>query len=163
MGIVRGMVLVDSVGIDYWPVPQVARLRDPRWDEFIMRVNMRMSIRASLEQGMVRKDRISDDLVAAYAGPFEDEEGKRAYLRAARALDYRDTMRILEDLTRISVPTLIIWGEEDVYLPPHQGRRLSKAIGGSRFVVVSNVGHFFPEDDPELIAALVNGFMDLVK
>jgi len=160
---VEGMVLVDSVGLDYWPVPPIARLKDPRWDQFITKVDMRAGIKSALLQGVVKKERITDEVVEAYAKPFEDEGGKRAYLRAARALDYRDTAKIVDELARINTPTLLAWGEQDVYLPLKQGERLAKTIRGAKFVVMHDVGHFSPEDDHELVASLIRGFLEIVE
>ena len=156
---IKGMVLMDSAGLDYWPVPPIARLKDPRWDDFIMKVDLVEGFRQALMQGMVRKEKATPELAEKYAEPFNSPEGKMAYLRAARALDYRDTMKIMEGLKEVSIPALVLWGEEDVFIPYTQGRRLAKVIKGARFVIMGNVGHFSPEDDPILVSSLVSGFM----
>ncbi len=131
------LFLIGSAGLDYWPVPQVARLKDPRWDDYIMKVNLVEGFMESLRQGMVRKERVSEEIAEKYASPFNSAEGKKAYLRAARALDYRDTMKIAEDLKNIEIPTIIMWGEEDNFLPVSQGKRLSKVINSSKFITVT--------------------------
>lgn len=159
-GEVKGMVLIDAAGLDYWPVPPIARLKDPKWDDFIMKTNLVEGFKSALMEGMVRKEKVTSELAESYAKPFNSPEGKMAYLRAARALDYRDTMRIVEELKALTVPTLLLWGEDDVFIPYTQGKRLAEAIRAARLVVASGVGHFSPEDDPVLVASLVNGFIN---
>lgn len=152
------LFLIGSAGLDYWPVPQVARLKDPRWDDYIMKVNLVEGFMESLRQGMVRKERVSEEIAEKYASPFNSAEGKKAYLRAARALDYRDTMKIAEDLKNIEIPTIIVWGEEDNFLPVSR----EKVIQGHKQLKVhncNNAEHFLPEDDPEIISAIIEGMI----
>ena len=156
---VIGMLLIDSAGLDYWPVPQIARLKNPKWNEYIMKVDLVKGFMESLKHGTVKKHRITKELAEIYASPFNSKDGKMAYLRAARSLDYRDTLKITEDLKKVKIPAVILWGEEDPYLPVFQGKRLSKVIGNSRFITVSNAGHFLPEDDPEIISMVINGML----
>ncbi len=110
------LFLIGSAGLDYWPVPQVARLKDPRWDDYIIKVDLVEGFMESLRQGMVRKERVSEEIAEKYAYPFNSAEGKKAYLRAARALDYRDTMKIADELETLEIPAVLIWGEDDPFL-----------------------------------------------
>jgi 3-oxoadipate enol-lactonase len=47
----------------------------------------------------------------------------------------------LERISRISVPTLVIAGDEDVYAPPPVMQALANAIPGARFEVIAGAGH----------------------
>jgi pimeloyl-ACP methyl ester carboxylesterase len=44
-------------------------------------------------------------------------------------------------LHRISVPTLLVWGDKDGLVPPEFGEAYRSAIPGSRFVVLEGAGH----------------------
>ena len=54
-----------------------------------------------------------------------------------------------ELLGSISVPTLVIAGEEDGLIPPLDMHELSAAITGSEFLVVPGAGHLVPIERPD--------------
>jgi len=53
------------------------------------------------------------------------------------------------DPSAIVQPTLILWGEEDRWLPVSQAQRLHEQISGSRLVIVPEAGHLPLEERPE--------------
>ena len=55
-------------------------------------------------------------------------------------------------LTRVDVPTVVIWGDEDPFFPLREGERLAAAIRGARLRVVEGRGHFLPEEAPVALA-----------
>ena len=78
---------------------------------------------------------------------------KKALYRLANS-DYNDTAGrkrkiykkiINQDLSqilhKINLPTLIIWGETDHYLPLKQGKKIAKLIPGARLEIIKNAGH----------------------
>ncbi|MGP3979817.1 alpha/beta fold hydrolase [Streptomyces sp. KR80] len=58
-------------------------------------------------------------------------------------------------LSRITVPTLVIWGDGDPFFPVAQGERTADDIPGARFVVYEGAGHFLPEERPAQMAAAI--------
>lgn len=52
-------------------------------------------------------------------------------------------------LPRIRVPTLVMHGEEDHLLPPHNGRVVASRIPGARFKLLPKAGHMLTTDQPE--------------
>jgi len=156
---VRKIVLIDSVAYDSWPEPNIARLKEPVWDEIMQRLDIAKGFRKGLEQGMVQKDRLTDEVVDLYADPFRDLEGRMAYLRAARALDNRDLLDIADQIEAIDKPVLILWGAEDIFQDVKYGRRLAEALSNARLEVLEGAGHFVPEDKPEEIAQRIRAFL----
>jgi pimeloyl-ACP methyl ester carboxylesterase len=59
----------------------------------------------------------------------------------------------------ISAPTLLLWGRRDPVIPLGVGRRLERAIRGSRLVVFES-GHVPQTTDPEGVAAQLVSFAD---
>ena len=74
-------------------------------------------------------------------------------LRALLQMDY-----ITDRLPEISVPTLLICGDEDPSLEPM--RVMEKKIKPSRFVLLSPAGHFANRDQPEDFNRAVLDFLD---
>lgn len=156
---VRRIVLIDSVAYDSWPEPGIARLKDPAWDEIMQRLDIAKGFRKGLEQGMVQKERLTDEVVDLYADPFRDLEGRMAYLRVARALDNRDLLDIADQVEVIDKPVLILWGAEDIFQSVEYGQRLADALADARLIVLDGAGHFVPEDQPEVVAQHVREFL----
>lgn len=58
-------------------------------------------------------------------------------------------------LKDIACPTLVIHGGRDVCLPVAHGRALAEAIPGARLVVIEDMGHMFPPEWSEDMAARI--------
>jgi pimeloyl-ACP methyl ester carboxylesterase len=58
-------------------------------------------------------------------------------------------------LGEITVPTLVIVGEEDRTLPPANARRMARGIPGAELVIVPGAGHLASSENPEPVHAPV--------
>ena len=56
-------------------------------------------------------------------------------------------------LPELRVPTLVMWGAQDTWVPPEHAERFRKDIPGARLVVYPNLGHLPMEEDPAGTAA----------
>lgn len=65
-------------------------------------------------------------------------------------------------LPRIEVPTLLLYGDEDVRAPVPVGEALRAAIPGSVLVVMPGVGHASSVEAAERFTAEVRGFLHAV-
>lgn len=63
------------------------------------------------------------------------------------------------DLASISVPTLIIVGENDGVTPPEASRKMHEQIGGSRLVVVPEAGHVSNLEAPDAFNGALAEFL----
>jgi pimeloyl-ACP methyl ester carboxylesterase len=57
--------------------------------------------------------------------------------------------KLRERLYRITVPTLIIWGESDRFVPVAHGQAYHEGIAGSQLVILEQCGHAPPFEKPE--------------
>jgi pimeloyl-ACP methyl ester carboxylesterase len=64
------------------------------------------------------------------------------------------------ELAKITVPTLIIWGERDILLPISLGEALSAALPHAAFVRLPDCGHRPPLAQPRLFSRLVLEFLE---
>lgn len=65
-----------------------------------------------------------------------------------------------ETLGRISVPTLVVVGEEDVLTPPAEAEAMGTAIPGSRVAVIPRAGHLSNLENPCAYNDALAGFLD---
>jgi 3-oxoadipate enol-lactonase len=99
--------------------------------------------------------------------PARDRE--RALWRARLVGNRRDIWRavngvierrgVYEELGRISVPTLVVVGEEDVATVPAKAERIHQAIAGSRLVRIPRAGHSSTVEEPEAVTAAIREFL----
>ena len=66
--------------------------------------------------------------------------------------------RIEHDAHLIAQPTLLIWGEQDIVIPPHNGRTLHRLIPDSRLIMFKNCGHVPQEECSEDFVKVVAEF-----
>lgn len=62
-------------------------------------------------------------------------------------------------LTRIQVPTLILFGEHDKVVPPENATLLAQKIEDASVVILPDAGHFFPIEVPEAASQVVIQFL----
>jgi pimeloyl-ACP methyl ester carboxylesterase len=67
-------------------------------------------------------------------------------------------LKLRDRLYRITVPTLIIWGEADRLVPLAHGQAYHEGIRGSRLVTIKHCGHAPPFEKPEETAQLLSEF-----
>lgn len=155
------LVLIDAIAYDSFPEPGIARLKDRVWDGILSApdFDLQKGLTKGFSRGMVHNDRITPELITAYERPFRGVDGRLAYLRAARALRTEDLSARMKEVEKLNIPTLIMWGAEDAFQPIGYGARLAAAMPRARFEKVDGAGHFLPEDDPAIVARLINDFV----
>ncbi|MBT8217474.1 MAG: alpha/beta fold hydrolase [Acidimicrobiia bacterium] len=65
-----------------------------------------------------------------------------------------------ELLSAISVPTLVVSGEEDGLIPPLDSHEMSTAIPDSEFLVISGAGHLTPIERPDAFTEALRSFWE---
>ena len=65
-------------------------------------------------------------------------------------------------LRRLDVPTLILWGGKDRWVPPADAFRFQQDIRGARLEIFEKLGHNPMEEDPTATAAAVAAFLQPV-
>lgn len=166
---VRSLVLTDCVAYDNWPVPAVRQLqlyaRLP-FADLINRTGVMQWIEtrtplSKFRRGVARPERLSAASIDEYLRPLRGTSEERArFMRFVLAGDVRTTMAVAPALRRLFLPTLVLWGACDRYIPPRWGRRLYEDIpGAERFELIADAGHFWQEERPEAFARSIGGFL----
>ncbi|MGH7096182.1 MAG: alpha/beta fold hydrolase [Stellaceae bacterium] len=63
-------------------------------------------------------------------------------------------------LSRITIPTLLLWGASDRVVTPDYGRAYAALIPGARFEVIEAAGHHPEIEQPEALAARIAAFLN---
>ncbi len=165
---VSALVLADAEAYDNWPsaeeLPFVRITQLPVLGRLVLWAWSRRSLfRRALAHGQAVHDHsvLTDDLVDGYIAANLATAHKRAKTRRflAAQLDpgnQAHTRDLTSALSRVQVPTLILWGEQDVHFPPQWARRLAADIPSvNRVELLSGVGHLLMEEQPGRVAALI--------
>jgi pimeloyl-ACP methyl ester carboxylesterase len=93
-------------------------------------------------------ERLSDDSIEKYLRPLvRTERRTRDLQRFLAAFDNKHTVAIEARLKTLKMPTLIVWGTDDVYFDVKWARWLADNIPGTRLCVeLKGARIFFPEE-----------------
>jgi pimeloyl-ACP methyl ester carboxylesterase len=76
---------------------------------------------------------------------------------SGQRIDATDRLYLAE-----TMPTLLVWGERDRFIPVKHGRNAHALIPGSRLEVFPDAGHFPMHDEPQRFADLLGQFVTTV-
>lgn len=80
----------------------------------------------------------------------------RTIVRAVRGVVEREG--VMEEITSIRVPTLVVVGEEDAATPLPRARRIHERIPGSRLVRITAAGHSCTVERPAEVTQVLSDF-----
>jgi pimeloyl-ACP methyl ester carboxylesterase len=103
--------------------------------------------------------RIDATVAAEYWKTFETEEGRQGILELYRSGDFEKLEPYEGQLSRLAVPTLILWGENDLFAPVAGAYRFKREIPDAKLVVLEGAGHFLYADEPRRCAREVAEFL----
>ncbi len=91
--------------------------------------------------------------------PWIEGEGKAAFYRQIAQADSVYTDQIQEKYSTISNPVLILWGQEDTWIPIERGKDLHNMIPDSEFRIIPDSGHLVIEEKPEQLIQEIRIFL----
>lgn len=128
----------------------------------------REGMRRLLEGLVYDKSKITDELIdmrqAAATRPGAMEKfkemgaGNRRLQREPLFAPMFDMTSSLPQVSKL-LPTIMIWGENDIFAPPEYGRKLEPLLPDVKFHWIPNAGHQVQTDRPDVVAEIVRAFM----
>jgi len=109
----------------------------------------------------VRSTPARQEVWRSYAS-LADAESRRAFFRSLRdVIDFRgQAVSALGRLHRAAkLPTLIVWGARDPFIPVHHALAAHEAIPGSRLEIFDGVGHYPHCEAPERFVEVLIDFI----
>ncbi len=97
----------------------------------------------------------ADMLVAPWLGP----EGQEAFYRQIAQADQTYTDEIEPLYHTLDLPVLIVWGQEDNWIPVDRAHRLADLIPGSRLKLIDAAGHLVQIDQPVALATTLHDWL----
>jgi len=145
------LVLINTVGYDYWPVQPITSMRIPIVRQFAMAALNFGLFRNLVELGVVHTEKVTDELMGLFRRPLKTKNGKNGFLHLASCLDNKQLMDIKDQIRHLKIPVMIIRGDADIYLNSEISEKLHNDIKNSHLERIKTGGHFIQEDEPELL------------
>jgi pimeloyl-ACP methyl ester carboxylesterase len=154
----RAIALIDAVALSPWGSPFYRLVQE--------HVGVFRLIPAYMHEAMVAayvRDAtfapMDDEALRPYVEPWLGAEGQEAFYRQIVQNDPRYTDEVQPLYARLERPVMILWGEEDRWIPLERGQELHEAIPGSTFRTISRCAHLAQEDATATVVELLGDFL----
>ncbi|HZS72878.1 MAG TPA: alpha/beta hydrolase [Candidatus Nitrosotalea sp.] len=100
---------------------------------------------------------VSEISVERFVNNMSRPNAKMVFL--STLLGLKNAPDIFERLSKINIPTLVIWGKEDNLIPFEYSHQFVSSIKGSKLVAMEGCGHSPYVEDPEKLADTISKFL----
>lgn len=147
---VKKLILVDSAGYFHGAPPLPIRLMQmPVVDRISQHFTPRFMVSQNVHDVYGDASRVPEGTVLRYQDMMRREGSRPAISALLPSLKGAD----MSVLATIKVPTLIMWGRNDRWIPPADAEQFHHAIPGSQLIWYDGLGHIPMEEDPQHTAA----------
>ncbi len=156
----RRLLLVNPVATRPVGSPFVQHVREHQdafagVPDYLQRAIVSAYVRTAIERTMPEEE------LEPYVAPWTGEDGKPAIYRQVAQMDTKYTDEIEPCFGQMRCPVVLLWGENDRWIPLANAQYLARELGVQRLRMVPNSGHLVQEDAPEAILAEAYAFFDL--
>jgi len=138
---VKALVIVDAAGIQEFTPDQKKFILTQYDIERLARVTPQ-ELRFGLQLGFVKwEDRYEETVQQRIALSQSSEYRKYAFAVNKCVVAMLDT-NVKGELENVTVPTLIVWGADDVLVPVNVAHEAHNLIEGSELIIIRECGHF---------------------
>ena len=156
---VAALILVNAGGYAFTPlsIPLGFRLaRIPVLGEISRFVLPRSLVEKSVANVYGDPSKVTPELVDRYYEMTLREGNRAALLQRFAQLNAGE---YTAQLSKLQMPTLILWGGQDRLIPPHNGDVFARDIKGSQLLRFPSLGHVPQEEDPAATVRPVQAFL----
>ena len=161
---VQALVLVDAAvysggGSPAWARPLLGTPQMRHLGPLIAR-QIKEQGPAFIETAWHDPSRITPEIFAGYEKPLQAENWDRALWELTAA---SHPLGLDECLDELSVPVLVITGDDDRIVPTEQSLRLAEDIPGATLAVIPGCGHLPHEERPDDFMQAVSSFLEGIQ
>jgi len=154
------IILIDSAG---YPIkkPHVIRIaKIPFAGEIAKLFFGRCIVKSTLKEVLYNYEKLTEEKIDAYFHRMSTENALDAQVALARSLDFDALSTYTKRIPDIKNRTLIIWGENDEWIPLESGHNFKKDLPNSTLVILPECGHIPQEEKPEETAKIITDFIE---
>ncbi|MDA8139723.1 MAG: alpha/beta hydrolase [Desulfobacteraceae bacterium] len=157
---IEKMVLIDAGG---YPIkkPMVIKLAQLPLANFGVNIIFgQWFVRKNLKEVMFDDTKVTEERVTAYYQRMCTENALAAQIKVARAVEFNEPNPIIAAAKDNPTPTLILWGQEDQWIPLPVGYRFRQDMRQAILHIIPQCGHIPQEEKPEVTAQLILDFIE---
>lgn len=142
---VNKLILLSPSGHSFDSVPFVIQLaRTPIINNLLRHFTPKAFIEENLKEVYFDNSLINQDIIDRYHDLTLFEGNRSAFIDRAniKRIDYSSQMKY------INTPTLILWGENDYWIPVGNAEKFKNAIKNSKVLIMPETGHIPMEERP---------------
>ena len=158
---VEKLVLMSSPVYPDFQEPDVVDLVRKRWIGMpLLRLMPRTLYRRTLKKGLHHDAQFEDRDMDVFRRDYHGGAGKR---RMWQNLSWGtpETFFVAypEIMRQLAVPTLVLHGARDPFIPTEHAHRMDADIPDSRLILIPDGAHFLPMDTPDAVAEAIRAFL----
>ena len=158
---VEKLILIDASGLPRKEIKDVSFVfklaSTPILKDILMYCTPKSLHESSLKEVYADDSKVTDELVQRYFDMSLREGNRKAFVeRINRAND-----QIKADPSKLKMPVMIMWGEEDKWVDISEGVRLKNMIPDAKFHSIPDAGHFSMLDTPNHLNQRLKAWLDL--
>lgn len=158
---IKKLVLINSSGLPTNKAqPWIFKMaKTPVVSSLFLSVTPRFVVKKNLEQVYHDDSKVTETLVTRFHDMSLRTGNRQAFIDRART-DFKlgDSVNYAR-LKSVKSETLIIWGENDEWIPLNNGKQMDSLIPNSKLSIIKNSGHVPMEENPNQSATIMTNFL----
>lgn len=154
------MVLIDAGGYPITPPPVIRLMKLPLAHIVAPYIFGEWMVRKNLKEVLYDHSQITRDKIMAYYGRMCAPNALQTLIKTAKAVDFNPQNDIIKAAQGNQTKTLIIWGENDRWIPLSVGHHFRKDMPNASLSVIPQCGHIPQEEKPDVTVSLILYFVE---
>ena len=142
---VKRLILVDAAGYPFKPPMMLELLRTPVLKDSMAFITPKFIVTQTLNEVYGDTSKVDDETIERYHQLMLREGNREAVVDVFASIAHLDSSKIKQ----LKLPTLIQWGEADVWIPLANAEKFATDIKGSKVITYPSVGHIPMEEIPQ--------------
>ena len=154
---VKKLILIDASGYPSEKEPPLAfkLANNPITSKILLTMTPKSLFVKSLKEVFYNDDLVTDEMVDRYYELYLRAGNRQAFVDRVQKRNITDHTSIAS----IKNPTLLLWGEDDLWVDPAHAARFDKDIPNSKLIMYNKVGHLPMEEVPTKSAMDTRAFL----
>ena len=145
---VKRLILVDAAGYPFKPPMMLELLRTPVLKDSISFMTPRFIVTQTLNEVYGDSSKVTDETIDRYHQLMLREGNREAVVDVFASIAHVDSSKIKQ----LTLPTLIQWGEADVWIPLANAEKFAADIKEAKVITYPGIGHIPMEEIPQKTA-----------
>lgn len=116
-------------------------------------------VKESYRYAFYDNEKIPQETLDILTQNLEKENAKYVYYHATYDLIPEDIEEVSKQYKTIKIPTLLIWGKNDIVIPKNRGYRLKSDLQNAKLKIIDKCGHIPHEERPQKVLQQIIDFL----